>query len=169
MPNYQWNTSGPDTVIFANNAFLPFEAKGVSYLLTHRPKLVLGRYMSFLDEPWGSSFMMYSTLEPSFHPLFYERKIYGLFHQRPTSNRILFWKAACQKKRDENKVKWEYQRTAQEQKWLWRICSIFILILFPIHYWQLVRWKFIDMCTNILYCISQARTKKAFFKRGRIF
>ena len=35
--------------------------------------------------------MMYSTLEPSFHPLFYKGKIYGLFHEHcPGSNILLF-------------------------------------------------------------------------------
>ena len=37
-------------------------------------------------------FMMYSTLQPSLHPLFYERRIYGLFQRPATSNNIPFFR-----------------------------------------------------------------------------
>ena len=35
-------------------------------------------------------FMMCSTLQPSLHPLFYERRIYGLFQKPSTGNNIPF-------------------------------------------------------------------------------
>ena len=150
-----------------------------------------------LEWPWGRRFMMYSTLEPSFHPLFYKRKIYGLFHQRAAKYCYLRQAAA---KRGENKLN-ENKSSISKPNALqvkFSFAQLFILvivhtcpfhthpfhtrpfaqltlfilflILCPTHWcWQLVMWKFINLFTNTLWYPAQRGQKRGYFRGGRVF